>query len=321
MNGRIRMAAVLILVSGVFIGAGARGNGSNDSWVGEMVLPIKQCDTFIKLPIMVRGEKDGKLQIDDGKNDAWAAKADFVFLHDAQTHFTQRIKDDPKDSWAIHMRAIAWVKAGNLDNALKDIGEAIQLDPTNPMVFFRRGLILAKKSDFDKAMLNPKLARAFNDRGSLWYHIDEKNKAILDFDEAIRLEPNESSFFINRGRVWFRLSQDDKAMRDYDEAIRLNSKDADAFFSRGLVWFENKDFNKALLDFHQAIRFDPKFGQAFYAKARSYAQMGQNERAIDNLRQSLELGYTGIVHFTKDSAFEAIRNDSSYHQLIKEFNE
>ena len=105
----------------------------------------------------------------------------------------------------------------------------------------------------------------------------------------------------------------------FNEAIRLAPKNAIAYFNRGNVWFNRKNYAKALFDFHDASRLDPKLALAFYGKACCYALERQTERAIDNLRQSLELGYREFDSISRDPNLDSIRGDPAYERLMKEF--
>ena len=45
----------------------------------------------------------------------------------------------------------------------------------------------------------PDFAQALSDRGAAWYFKGEYQKAIADYDEAIRLDPNNARTYTNRG--------------------------------------------------------------------------------------------------------------------------
>ncbi len=61
----------------------------------------------------------------------------------------------------------------------------------------------------------------------------ESPKAIKDYDEAIRLNPQSAETYINRGVVYHNLGQFVQAIENYDEAIRLNHEYAKAYINRG----------------------------------------------------------------------------------------
>jgi tetratricopeptide (TPR) repeat protein len=81
--------------------------------------------------------------------------------------------------------------------------------PKLALTFRNRGVAYANKGDYDRALadfneairLDPKSARAFGNRGVLYVHKGDYNKALADFNEAIRLDPNNALAFCNRGRA------------------------------------------------------------------------------------------------------------------------
>ena len=79
-----------------------------------------------------------------------------------------------------------------------------------------------------------------------------------DFDEAIRLDPNDALAYYNRGRAKYNLNDKTAAIKDYDEAIRLDPKNAIAYRFRGIAKSGLEDETAAIKDYDEAIRLDPK---------------------------------------------------------------
>jgi tetratricopeptide (TPR) repeat protein len=77
------------------------------------------------------------------------------------------------------------------------------------------------------------LAVAFFVRGISYDNKQDYDRAIQDYNEAIRLDPNHSYVFTNRGNVYFYKQDYDRAIQDYNEAIRLDPNYANAFHNRG----------------------------------------------------------------------------------------
>src|SRR6266851_5797070 len=88
--------------------------------------------------------------------------------------------------------------------------------------------------DYDQAIrLDPKHAIAYNDRGTAFSHKALPNRAIQDFDQAVRLDPKYAFAFNNRGNAYRAKGELDRAIRDFDEAIRVQPTYALAFNNRG----------------------------------------------------------------------------------------
>src|SRR3954447_21802894 len=64
---------------------------------------------------------------------------------------------------------------------------------------------------------------AYNNRGLALNNKGEYDRAIRDFDEAIRLDPRYVHAYSNRGWALNNKGEFDLAMRDLDQAIRLDS--------------------------------------------------------------------------------------------------
>jgi len=50
-----------------------------------------------------------------------------------------------------------------------------------------------------------------------------------------------------------------RAIVDYNRAIRINPNYADAYFNRGYAYGEKKDYDRAIEDYTQAIRINPNY--------------------------------------------------------------
>src|SRR5262244_2068669 len=66
----------------------------------------------------------------------------------------------------------------------------------------------------------------------------------------------------------------DRAIADYNEAIRLVPADAPAFFGRGNAYASKGDRDRAIADYSEAIRLDPKYAFAFNNRGIAYAIKG-----------------------------------------------
>ena len=82
--------------------------------------------------------------------------------------------------------------------------------------------------------------------------------ALAEYDRAIRLDPRLARAYLNRGSLFNRLGEHHRAILDYGEAIRLVPEFTLAYYNRGIALIGLQQYQTALEYLGQAIRLDPK---------------------------------------------------------------
>ena len=136
------------------------------------------------------------------------------------------------------------------------------------------------------------LAFAYSNRGEAYWKKGEHDRAIADYDEAIKINPKFAMPYNNRGVVYGAKGEFDRAIQDYDTAIKLFPKLANAYYNRGLAYAKKGEYDRAIQDHDQAIKLNPKDADAYYNRGNAYENY-RNEifitQAIEDYRKALEL--------------------------------
>jgi tetratricopeptide (TPR) repeat protein len=98
---------------------------------------------------------------------------------------------------------------------------------------------------------------AFYNRGIAHAKLSQYDRAIADFDQALKLDPDSIFALNNRGAALARKGEYDRAIADFSEAIRLDAQSATSYNNRGTAYARIRQYDRALEDFEQAIRLDP----------------------------------------------------------------
>src|ERR1700709_1240603 len=125
------------------------------------------------------------------------------------------------------------------------------------------------------------LALAYSNRGVEWKAKGEIAKAIADYDEAIKNDPQQSAAYNNRGIAYAAAADYEKAIADYDEAVKLNPAYASALNNRGLAYFNNGQKERAIADYDAAIKLEPD-AVRLNNRGNAYAARAQYDRAIQD---------------------------------------
>lgn len=110
-------------------------------------------------------------------------------------------------------------------------------------------------------------------------YIRNKNYAFAkqDFDQAIKLNPNDDNAYGMRAVVHFTAQRYDQSIADYSVVIQRNPKHAGALNQRGRAYLEKGMNDRALQDFEAAIKLQPNNPEFTQNKARALLRMIQKK--------------------------------------------
>ncbi len=135
------------------------------------------------------------------------------------------------------------------------------------------------------------LAVAFSNRALAYKKKNQWDRAIGDYDEAIRLKPDFAFALNNRGNAYYGKGHFDRAIRDYDEAIRLKPDFAEAFSNRGNVYRKKGRIARAIEDYNKAIGLNPDDAKVFADRGLAYEKKGEPGQALRDFKKAYNLGF------------------------------
>lgn len=215
---------------------------------------------------------------------------------------------------------------GDYDKALEYCNQAIALDSVKANYLYEKANILdnagrtqeAIKTMSDYIANTPDEPAGYYQRGWFKDHSGDIEGALEDYTMAITLQPNEAYAYLNRGVLYRLKGENDKAESDFKQVVRLDSIPEDAECSFYAYYYLGQK-DKAIEVLNTALDKDKK-GNCYDA-ACLYSVMGEKEKALSYLRQSLEDGYRRFAHIKRDRDLINIRNTEEFKVLLKEFEE
>jgi tetratricopeptide (TPR) repeat protein len=146
-------------------------------------------------------------------------------------------------------------------------------------IHLSNGKALRDRHELDKALeafsaslaLAPTSA-AFSLRGNVHYDKSNWDKAIADYSDTIRLDPQNGEAFNNRAWTYYRAGRQAEALEDANNAVRLLAKEAYVWDTRGHVNAKLGNRDAAIKDFRAALAIDP----ANNASKDGLASLGAN---------------------------------------------
>jgi tetratricopeptide (TPR) repeat protein len=139
-------------------------------------------------------------------------------------------RDDQAMAW--FYRGTALSMTGRFDEAIEDLGRAIEAGPAWPMPYDNR-------------------ARAFVEKG-------EPAKAIADYDTVLQLSPRNAAAYVNRALAYMKMKDFDHALADLQKGLELKPDAAFTIYTIGEVYENKGDLKQAEAEYRKAQAMVPQ---------------------------------------------------------------
>ena len=120
----------------------------------------------------------------------------------------------------------------------------------------------------------------------------DRQQAIVDYTEALRLKPDQAAVFNARGAALAAGEQLDRAVADFSQAIRIDPDQPDYYSGRANVFWRQRKFKEASDDYSAIIRLKPDDPLTYVSRAQAYQGDGLYERTIADCDTAIKLGRT-----------------------------
>jgi tetratricopeptide (TPR) repeat protein len=178
---------------------------------------------------------------------------------------------------ALRAEGDALAEQGSNRMAAAKYTDAIDRDPTNADVRFRRGLVLLREGT--AALAEHDFARAIELGGDV---------------------PVVAEYYLNRGNARIRQGKVQEALEDYANAVALNPENRTAWLELGRAYEQAAEgaadsgdrpiyTTAAISAYSRAITVDPKFAEAYFNRGAAFERSGERKQAIDDFQRVIAL--------------------------------
>jgi len=117
------------------------------------------------------------------------------------------------------------------------------------------------------------------------------NRALQEFDKAIKIDPTSFKAYFWRGRVYLKTEQYDEAIADFKMVIKLKPDYSKPYHNLGWLYYQEGKYEESIRHLNKAIELEPNSGWAYYTRGRSHFKKGDLEMALRDTTKSCTLGY------------------------------
>ncbi len=136
---------------------------------------------------------------------------------------------------------------------------------------------------------SPENKRAQYTLGCTLAELGKYDKAIIYYNEALRIKPDYAQAHVNLGIALLAKGRSDEAIEHYKEALRIDPDLAEAHNSMGSALFVRGELNKALESFAKASQLKPEYFQAHNNMGLTLYAVDRIDEAIYHYKEALRL--------------------------------
>lgn len=215
---------------------------------------------------------------------------------------------------------------GEYEKALDYINFTLQIDSTDNSFVFTKADLLYEIGKTDEAILEldkvisvrPEFYYGYYRRGFYKDNNNDTDGAIEDYTTSIVLEPSYAYAYLGRADKYKQKGEKELAESDYRKVIELDTipdDDACAHYA----YFEIGDTLKAKDFMLRVIENNPDDPSSYYDAACLFSRIGEMDKSIDYLEESLKKGYKRFKHIENDDDLKQIIKTEEYRRLIEKY--
>lgn len=123
---------------------------------------------------------------------------------------------------------------------------------------------------------------------------------------------------IERAQDLIKVGDTKGAILDLDEAVRIDPENAKAYFFRGAAQMKQENTDGAILDFSKAIEKDDRYSDAYLARSKAYENKDDWVAAMDDISKAIEVSPGNILYHGERAGMRIRRGD--YEGAIEDYN-
>ncbi len=208
------------------------------------------------------------------------------------------LKDNPKDSEAIAMRAALMLTSGNRDQinmAANDLQSLVSKTPDNYVLRFNYARALHAKKDDEQALLQletaiklrPDFLKAREFAATLYLTRGDTSKALKAADDIIALSADDLQAHLIRSGALLSVGEKDQARKELDYIVKRFPQSVEARYQVGYLDFLDQDYKAAEDVFGKLDKDFPKDHRGLVGVTETMVAQKHIPQAIDEMKQAL----------------------------------
>ena len=199
------------------------------------------------------------------------------------------------------LAVLTWIQVAHWKNGVTLFEHAILVTenqtPSFVIVYNNLGHALASEKRYEEAVMqyrqaikiNPHYSKAHNNLGHALSELKKYDEAIEHYQKAISIEANYAEAYNNLANALGKKGKIKESIAYYNEAIRFKGDYAEAHFNLGVALSRQSRSKEAIAQYQKALAVKPDFAQAHNNLAILLVQRGDIAGALLHYQQAIIL--------------------------------
>ncbi len=135
----------------------------------------------------------------------------------------------------------------------------------------------------------PQTADAYLYRGTSYKRLGEADKALADYNRAIRLRPRWAQSHISKGVFYEDQNKYPEALKSHSRATQLAPNSSITHYNLGNIHLKSGSYEQAIQAFNRAIKLAPDSIEAYRGRGTARFQSGHYTEAAEDFTQVIQL--------------------------------
>ena len=199
-------------------------------------------------------------------------------------------------------RAVEALQDKNDSEAIDYLNKEISIHKDNGYAYILQQHIYHKNKQYGDALTAacnalkylPKkdksaISGVYSKRAETYDALKKTDKALEDYNTAVKTNPNDVDPLQNRGDYFYKLDRFEESDIDFQKVLKIDPENAYARMGLGRNCLERKEYQKAIDYFDYVIALYPDYSSGYSFRADAYNSMGDYANAASDIVKALEI--------------------------------
>ncbi len=265
---------------------------------------VRRGEAYIGLQDLEKAEADFNLVLNKAANN-YHAKIGVARVnhhrgnHEAALEILNAIDNEKAKLEVFLLKGVIYQNTGESQSAFECYQEVLKEDQTNVLANLNMARLMNSVNNPNRALLHysmviketPEAYPAYSERGNVLYNIRAYKEALMDYEKFLSLMPTDKGVIERKGKCLAMIGRYEEAKDVYRNFMNENPNDVHWIYCYAWACMMGGQVDEALENYNKCTEIKPDYVPAIGDRALIYTRLGENEKAEEGYKQTLELDY------------------------------